>query len=116
MDALLPKSQQLQKGGGPYPGDDASYSFKLYRDPSLTKNVGSAEYACTFAFNKHAFCSATFHLKNGTIQAEGPADFNSTRFRLAVTGGTDKYVGAVGQVSAAPAGANAHRLSFTIFG
>lgn len=116
VDALLPKSQQKQKGGGPYPGDTATYSFKLYRDARLSKSLGTAEYSCSFAFNKRAFCTASFYLKGGSIFAAGPADFTSTRFRLAVTGGTEKYVGAVGQVSAVPAADNSHRLSFTMLG
>jgi hypothetical protein len=116
VDALLPKSKALQKGGGPYPGDTATYSFKLFRDPGLTKSVGTAEYSCTFAFNKKAFCTANYYLKSGAILASGPADFTSPRFQLALTGGTNTYLGASGQVASAPAGDNAHRLNFTIFG
>lgn len=116
VDALLPKSKAKQKGGGPYPGDTATYSFQLFRDSGLTKSVGTAEYSCTFAFNKRAFCTANYYLKGGSIFASGPADFTSPRFQLAVTGGTNKYVGASGQVASAPAADNAHRLNFTIFG
>jgi hypothetical protein len=117
VDALLPKSKAKQKGGGPYPGDDVLYAFRLYRDARLTRPLGEADYSCTFSFNKQAFCSADFHLKGGTIFASGPTDFNSTTFRLAVTGGTDRYIAAAGQVAAVPAdAANTHRLSFTLLG
>jgi hypothetical protein len=116
VDALQPKSAKKQKAGGPYPGDTATYTFRLYRDAHRTTSLGTADYSCTFAFNKQAFCTADFHLKGGTIFAAGPADFTSARFRLAVAGGTDTYLAAAGQVAAVPAGENTHRLSFTLLG
>ena len=43
--------------------------------------------------------------------ASGQVVFDGTRFTLGVTGGTDKYFGALGEVSATPAAKNAERLS-----
>jgi hypothetical protein len=114
VDALLPVSKAMQKGGGPYPGDSATYSFKLYSDAGLKKKLGTAVYSCTFNFNKRALCSADFELTGGTMFAYGLADFTSPRFILAVNGGTGKYLGAHGQVSSAPAVKDAHRLDFVL--
>jgi len=116
VDALLPQSEAKQKGGGPYPGDKAVYSFNLYRDAVLRKKIGSAVYVCSFNFNKRAYCSADYELTGGSMFAAGAADFSQKRFTLAVTGGTDKYLGASGQVSAVPAKKDAHRLSFLLLG
>ena len=104
----------VTKGTGPFPGDTAQYSFKLYRDANLKAGAGSAVYTCTFNFAHHALCTGLYELTAGTMFASGPTDFDSTRFTLAVTGGTGKYLSARGQVSAAPAAKNAHRLAFVL--
>jgi hypothetical protein len=111
--ALLPLTKEMEKGKGPYPGDNALYTFRLYGDPRLTNLVGTAVYSCTFNFQHHALCEASFELNGGTMFASGPADFNGSNFTLAVLSGTAKYLGARGQVSSAPAAAkDAHRLRF----
>jgi hypothetical protein len=116
VDALLPQSKAKQAGGCPCPGDKAMYSFNLYRDAVLKNKIGSAVYVCSFSFKKRAFCSADYQLRDGKMFAAGLADFAQRRFTLAVTGGTSKYLGATGQVSAAPAKKDAHRLSFLLLG
>jgi hypothetical protein len=110
--SLLPLTKQMEKGKGPYPGDNALYSFKLYRDARLTRQIGTAVYTCTFNFQHHALCEASFELNGGNMYASGPADFDDADFTLAVLSGTAKYLGARGQVTSAPAAKDAHRLSF----
>ena len=51
---IVPRMKHKEKGKGTLPGDNALYSFKLYRDSSLQKSVGSAVYSCTFNFAHHA--------------------------------------------------------------
>jgi hypothetical protein len=117
VKALTP-TKEKEKGGGPYPGDEALLAFKLYSDAHLKKSIGTAVYSCTYNFAKQALCRADFDLKGGSLLASGPVDFNSTHFSLAVTGGTGKYNGAQGEVTegagAAPTTANTHRLDFDL--
>ncbi len=113
---LDPKAKEYEKGHGPYPGDDALFTFKLYSDASLKQRVGSAVYECVYNFNKHAMCNADYDLSKGSLFASGPIDFNSPDFSLAVTGGTGKYLGAHGQVSdgSKVQAANTHRVDFEL--
>jgi hypothetical protein len=101
-------------GKGPHTGDNALYSFTLYSDTAFKKRIGSAVYACTFNVAHKALCEADFQLNGGAMFASGPANFDSTYFTLAVSGGTGKYLGTRGQVSSAPTGKNAHRLRFLL--
>lgn len=112
--SLIPLTKKKEQGNGPFPGDNALYSFKLFSDAGLKKSVGSAVYSCTYNFSHQAICDANFQLNGGAMFASGPADFDATSFTLAVTGGTNKYFGARGQVSAGPASKDAHRLSFLL--
>src|SRR5581483_5655494 len=74
---LDPKAEAQEKGKGPFPGDDALFTFKLYTDASLKKSAGTAVYECVYNFHKHAMCKAVFDLKAGSLFASGPVDFNS---------------------------------------
>lgn len=112
--SLAPLTKKKEAGKGPFPGDNALFSFKLYRDVRLRQRIGSAVYSCTFNFAHVALCEATFELGGGTMSATGPADFDDLRFTLAVNGGTGKYLGSRGQVSSAPASKDAHRLDFVL--
>jgi hypothetical protein len=114
--ALVPLTQKKEAGKGPYPGDNALFSFKLYKDAALTKSIGSAVYSCTFNFDHEALCEASFQLVGGTMSGSGPADFTNPEFTLAVDGGTGKYLDARGQVSSSPASKNAHHLEFMLAG
>jgi hypothetical protein len=112
--ALIVPTKKKEAGGGPYPGDNGLFSFKLYKDAALKKTIGSAVYSCTFNFQKVALCEASFQLSGGTMSAAGPADFSDPTFTLAVDAGTGKYLGARGQVSSSPASKDAHRLVFVL--
>jgi hypothetical protein len=107
-DTKLPKKVVTRAG------DEALFSFKLYSDAAHKHQIGSASYSCTYNSAHKALCEADFELKNGAMFASGPADFDTTTFTLAVSGGSGSYVGARGQVSSAPAAKDAHRLTFLL--
>ena len=109
-----PAVGQKEKGKGPFAGDNALFAFNLYSDPGLKHKVGTAVYSCTFNFGHQAFCSANFQLTDGTMSASGAADFDTTTFTLAVSGGNGAYLGLRGQVSSSPAGKDAHQLAFLL--
>jgi hypothetical protein len=109
---LMPKVSE--KGDGPFPGDVAVFSFDLYTSSALKKRVGTAAYTCYFNYAKHALCQGYYELRNGTLTAAGPVDFNKSGFKMVVTGGTKKYLAVRGQLSSAQAGSNAQRVDFKL--
>jgi hypothetical protein len=111
---LVIKVGGKEKGNGPFPGDDILYSFKLYRDAKLAKPAGTAIFTCYYTFVKRATCDSYFELTNGTVLASGQVVFDGTRFTLGVSGGTNQYLGALGQVSATPAAGKAERLDLQL--
>jgi hypothetical protein len=114
-DTKLPPPPTANSGKkGARAGDNALLSFKLYRDPSLKKRIGSAVYSCTFNFAHNALCEETFELNDGTMFAAGPVDLDAASFTIAVTGGTSRYFGVRGEINAGPAGKDAHRLRFVL--
>jgi hypothetical protein len=115
---LWPKSSG--SGRGPFAGDVAIYSVKLYGNRSLKRAAGSGVYTCYFNYDRHALCRAYYKLKaGGTIVASGPIDFNASTFTIVVTGGTTKYLGVRGQADVAPAARaarNAQKIDFRLIG
>ena len=110
---LWPKSSGT--GSGPFAGDIAVYSIKLFSNPTLNRPAGSGVYTCYFNYDRHAFCRAYYKLgTGGTLVASGPIDFKSSGFAIPVTGGTKTYLGVRGQVDAAAAKRNAQRLDFKL--
>jgi hypothetical protein len=105
-----------QAGEGPYAGDDTLYSFNLFTDVKKTKQAGTAVYTCHYNFTRHALCTAYFTLDTGVLLAAGPVDFNSTKFTLALTGGTKGYLGQNGQVAMSPVNQNEQMLKFQLLG
>jgi hypothetical protein len=104
-----------KNGNGPFPGDEALFSFNLYSGPGLSSRAGAAIFTCQYNFAKNAFCDATFRLKDGTtIVASGSFNFDASKFSLAVTGGTGRFVHAKGNLNASPSAGHAQRLSFAI--
>jgi hypothetical protein len=108
------KTTTKEAGNGPFPGDNAVFSFGLYTDTALKTSVGSAIFTCTYNFNKHAFCDASYQLNGGVLLGAGAFDFNAGTFAIAVTGGTGKYASATGDISATPSGTHAQRLAFVL--
>jgi hypothetical protein len=115
-EALVITTKGKEKGNGPFPGDDILYSFRLYAGPKLGKLLGSAMFTCYYNFVKRATCDSYFDLEGGLLLASGQVVFNGNRFTLSVTGGTDNYLGALGEVSATPAAKNAERLELRLLG
>jgi hypothetical protein len=103
-----------EKGHGPFPGDDILYSFRVYSDAKLKKHVGFAMFTCYFNFVKRATCESYFELEDGLLLASGQVVFNGTRFTLSVTGGTGRYLGALGEAKASAAARNAERLDLRL--
>lgn len=108
------KATTKEAGNGPFPGDNAVFSFGLYSSTTLKETVGSATFTCTYNFNKHAFCDASYQLNGGVLLGAGAFDFNAGTFAIAVTGGTGKYASATGDISATPSGTHAQRLAFVL--
>jgi hypothetical protein len=103
------------KGNGPFPGDEALFSFNLYSDPSLKTRAGSATFTCQYNFNKNVFCDAAFKLRNGgTLIASGAFNFNTSKFTLAVTGGSGAYADRAGIVQETPSSNHSQRLAFVL--
>jgi hypothetical protein len=103
-----------EKGNGPFPGDDILYAFKLFADAKRTQPTGSAIFTCYYGYKKTATCDTYFDLKQGLLLASGQVPFGQTRFALGVTGGTQAYLGALGQLNAAPAAKSAQRFDLQV--
>jgi hypothetical protein len=108
------KTVTKEAGNGPFPGDNAVFSFGLYTSPDRKTSVGSAIFTCTYNFNRHAFCDASYQLAGGVILGAGAFNFNAGTFAVAITGGTGKYAAATGDISATPAAKHSQRLAFII--
>jgi hypothetical protein len=63
-------------------------------------------YTCYFNYDQHALCQAYYKPSNGgTLVASGPVDFKTSGFTIVITGGTNTYLGARGQVTVAASNA-----------
>jgi len=102
-----------RSGNGPFPGDEALFSFNLYNDAGLKHRAGAAIFTCQYNFNKNAYCDASFHLNDGTtLIAAGSFNFNATKFTLTVTGTYGKLVNKKGFVEETPSPNHSQKLSF----
>ena len=102
-----------KNSNGPFPGDEALFSFNLYSNPTLKTKVGAAIFTCQYSFNKNAYCDVSFQLaKGGTLIASGSFDFNASNFSLAVTGGYGSYEGSYGTMQETPSAHHAQKLTF----
>jgi len=104
-----------EHANGPFAGDEALFSFRIYSNARLTRKAGSAVYTCQYYFDKDAFCDASFQFgSGGTLFAAGTLNFDATRFALAITGGSGKYSRTEGNVQVSPFGKQAQRLAFVL--
>ena len=101
-------------GRGPFPGDEAIFTFNTYTSSDLKGKAGSALYTCQYYFYKNGFCDAYFQLSGGTLTAAGVLNFNAQTVTLTVTGGTGIYSGKAGELNATPHGKGAQRLAFEL--
>jgi hypothetical protein len=112
--AIIFNDNGNEKKGGPFPGDDILYAFKLFADAKRTQPSGTAIFTCYYGFGKRATCDSYFDLAKGLLLASGQVRFGETHFTLGVTGGTHAYLGALGQLSSAPAARNAQRFDLRV--
>jgi hypothetical protein len=89
---------------GPFPGDEGEYAYKLYTRANHKTSAGSAIFVCQYNFNESSFCDASFRLRGGIMIAKGSSNFNSTKFTLAVVGGTQEYRGMSGTLEVSALG------------
>ncbi len=101
-------------GEGPFPGDIIVFNFDLYGKLPAHKKIGSAAYTCYFNYTQHALCQAYYQLGHGTLTAAGPVDFKAKTFKLVVTGGTNTYLAARGQVTSMKSTGSAERVDFRL--
>jgi hypothetical protein len=109
-----PTATTRESNNGPFPGDQAFFAFKVYSGPDLKKLAGSAVFTCNYNFKHHGFCDATYDLGADTFLAAGPVDFDAKTFTLVVTGGTGKYEGLTGAVTATPGPKLSQRLTVAV--
>ncbi len=106
-----------KNAAGPFPGDEALFSFNLFTGPDLKKRAGSAIFTCQYNFNKNAFCDASFHLNSGgTLIASGAFNFTASKFALAITGGYGAFLNKRGSMTDVPSANHAQKLSFEFTG
>ena len=104
------QSTTREAGTGPFAGDRAIFTFKLYSDAALTKPIGLATFACEYGFSKQGLCKVDYELKDGSLIGDGLVNFNSPTFDVAVIGGSGKYQDALGDLSASPSAKKANKL------
>jgi hypothetical protein len=115
-EAVILGKNGKEKGNGPFPGDDILYGFNVFADAKRSKPVGTAMFTCYYEFVKRATCDSYFDLAKGLVLASGQVRFGGTHFTLGVTGGTNAYFGALGQVDSVPAAGNAQRFDLRVTG
>ena len=102
----------MKNPNGPFPGDEAIFSFNLYSDAALTHRVGAAVFTCQYNLDANTFCDASFRLTNrGTLIAAGVFNFNAKRFTLAVTGGYHGFATQKGSIAEVPSANHSQKLS-----
>jgi hypothetical protein len=104
------QSATREAGAGPFAGDRAIFTFKLYSDAALTKSAGTATFACEYGFSKQGLCKVDYELKDGSLIGDGMVNFNSPTFDVAVIGGSGKYQDALGDMVASPSAKKANKL------
>jgi hypothetical protein len=108
------QSATREAGAGPFAGDRAIFVFNLYSDPALKRSIGTATFACEYGFSKQGMCKAVYELKEGTLLGVGLVNFNSPTFDIAVSGGSGKYLDALGDLHATPSLKKANKLVFVL--
>jgi hypothetical protein len=109
-----PTATTKERSGGPFPGDQALFSFKLYKTQKKANASGLAVFTCFYNFKRHGYCDAIYDLKGGSILCSGGLDFSAKDFALVVTGGTGVYRGAVGTCESTTVGYAQTRLTFKL--
>jgi hypothetical protein len=108
-------SATKESGVGPFAGDEAMFTFRVFKGSDLGQKIGTATFTCLYNFNKNAFCNVSYDLSGGSLIGGGAFNFAAKRFVIAITGGTGKYRGMRGDMAAAPGAKSSQRLTFTLF-
>lgn len=97
-------------------GDSSSSTTRSF-NRALTKQVGAAEGACVAVdLDGPTFeCDLTGLLPGGLITVEGPFDLSAGEAEWAVTGGTDKYKTAHGELRLDFSDGETNFLTFKLF-
>jgi len=109
-----PTATTREQNNGPFPGDNALFTFNLYTSQSRKHLVGTAAFTCTYNFDKNGYCDATYQLGGGLLVGAGAIDFNAKNYTLIITGGTGKYRAATGTVESVQAAYSLTRLTITL--
>jgi allene oxide cyclase-like protein len=99
---------------GPFPGDEAIYSFAVYAHADHTHRIGSGTFVCLYNFQKNAYCDVTYQLPTGRVVGGGAFDFTATTFPLAITGGTGAYRNKAGTMEVATISKYVQRLTINL--
>jgi allene oxide cyclase len=84
------------KGFGP--GDEFTFASDFW-NTARTKKVGHSNGYCVVLSTTRDHCVATARFHGGTLEAAGGNLLAAEDFKLAITGGTGRFIGANGQVS-----------------
>jgi hypothetical protein len=98
---------------GPFPGDESLFKFAIRLAPKASATA-SATYTCLYAFDKNAFCDATYSLPGGSLIGAGAFAFKATRYVIPIVGGTGTYSGATGELDSDPGPNGTQRLTITL--
>ena len=101
-DTVGPSGQETS-GNGPFAGDRTVFTFALFSDQRMHRRIGSAQLICEYVFDQNAFCSAAYVFPKGELVGTGYFNFNASRYRVSVGGGTGTYRNQRGHLQADPA-------------
>lgn len=95
-------------------GDILVFTQKIFRDSSEQKKVGTDQVYCVRTIAGEArVCTGIFFLPRGTLTITGPESSTSAH-SLAITGGTEHWRGARGEIVLRPHGPVVDRMTFHI--
>jgi hypothetical protein len=90
VDAALVRASAATRHttGGPLPGDQALYSFRLFTTAGLGTAAGSAVLTCRYGLDRSAYCDGVVDLDDGMrLTTSGTLNPAAGRVALVVSGG-----------------------------
>jgi hypothetical protein len=103
-----------EHNNGPFAGDQAVFTFKIYATADRKTSNGAAVLTCQYYFDKNGYCDVSYKLKDGSLYGAGSLNFTAKQFTFAITGGTGAYSGVTGDVSGTQGANNTQHLAFTL--
>jgi hypothetical protein len=95
-------------------GDDLASVTGRVRDPRTNKVIGRNVGFCVTAPSGEQLCNSTVFLPHGQLVLVGVYSASS-RVRIPITGGTDRYAGAGGYADIRPRGPLGSSVTFVIY-